>query len=72
MTAKKPEAAAIDPLLYDLDQTCADLGNIGKTTLYAEIKAGELETLRIGDRQFTTREMRLAYIERKRHHGRAA
>jgi hypothetical protein len=62
--AAKP-AQTVEPLLYSIEETCVRLGGIGKTKLYAEIAAGELETTRIGDRQFTTDEQQRAYIARK-------
>jgi hypothetical protein len=66
MTKPTPKSATpIDPLLYSIEETCARLGGIGKTKLYAEIAAGELETLQIGDRRFTTDEQQRAYIARK-------
>jgi len=46
--------------------------NIGMTFLREEIKKGLLETLYMGDRQMTTREMRVAYVERKRQNQRLA
>jgi hypothetical protein len=71
MTTKKPTAAPVEPLLYSIDQTCGRL-NIGRTMLYKAIKAGEIETIEIGDRRFTTDEHQRAYIARKQRRGRAA
>jgi hypothetical protein len=53
MTKPKPTAPAVERLLYDVSETCFSL-NIGRTMFYKEVKAGELETIQIGDRQFTT------------------
>jgi hypothetical protein len=64
MTTKK-QTAAVEPLLYSIPETCARLGGISRTLLYAEIAAGKLETVKIGDRRFTTAEQQRAYIERK-------
>jgi hypothetical protein len=56
--------AAVEPLLYNMDQTSARL-SLGRTMLYYEMAAGELEWLQIGDRRYTTNEQQLAYIARK-------
>ena len=64
MTKPKQTVAAVEPLLYSVDQTCTRL-NLGRTMLYREIAAGELETVRIGDRQFTTDDQQRAYVARK-------
>jgi hypothetical protein len=64
MTKPRQPAAPVERLLYDVDETCHAL-NIGRTLFYAELKAGELQTTQIGDRRFTTREQREAYIARK-------
>ena len=69
MTTKKQTAAAVEPLLYSIPETCARLGGIGRTMLYAEIAAGKLETVKIGDRRFTTDEQQRAYIERRQRNG---
>ncbi|MGH6895755.1 MAG: hypothetical protein ACREJ5_04310 [Geminicoccaceae bacterium] len=61
---RKP-APPTEPLLYDIDQTCADFGGLGRTKIYAEMAAGELEYIQIGDRRFTTAEQRRAYIQRR-------
>jgi hypothetical protein len=50
--------------LYDVNQTCARLG-IGRTKFYAEVKAGEFETTKIGDRTLTTDAQQRDYIARK-------
>jgi hypothetical protein len=71
MTKSKLSAAAPERLLYDVDETCLSL-NIGRTTFYREVKAGELKTTPIGDRQFTTIEQRQAYIARKQQQVRQA
>jgi hypothetical protein len=66
VTKPTPKSATqVEPLLYSIEETCVRLGGIGRTKLYAEIAAGELETVRIGDRQFTTDEQQRAYIARK-------
>ena len=62
MTKPKQISIPAEPLLYDIDQTCARLGGIGRSTFYTEVKAGLLQTTRIGDRQFTTDEQQRAYI----------
>jgi hypothetical protein len=73
MTKPKSKVVTLsEQLLLDVDATCMDLGNISRTTLYAEMKAGELDWVEIGDRRFTTREQRLDYIERKRRRESAA
>jgi hypothetical protein len=64
MTKPKQMTAAAERLLYSVDETCFAL-NIGRSMFYKEVKAGELETLQIGDRRLTTPEQRLAYIARK-------
>jgi hypothetical protein len=64
MPKKKPTAATAERLLYDMDETCFRL-NIGRTKLYAEMGAGEIEYVEIGDRRFTTDEQQRAYIARK-------
>jgi len=65
MTKPKQTAPAVEPLLYSIHQTCTRL-NIGRTLLYKEMSAGEIEYLEIGDRRFTTDEMQHDYIARKR------
>jgi predicted site-specific integrase-resolvase len=64
MTKPKQTVATVEPLLYSIDQTCARL-NVGRTTLYAEMAAGELDYVQIRDRRLTTDEQQRAYIERK-------
>jgi hypothetical protein len=64
MTKPKQRPADVEPLLYDVDQTCARLG-IGRTKFYAEVKAGEFETTKIGDRTLTTDAQQRDYIARK-------
>lgn len=54
----------VEPLLYSIDETAAALG-ISRGKIYSEIKERELQTTRIGDRQFTTREQQLDYVARK-------
>ena len=54
----------IEPLLYSMVQTARRL-NISRTTVYSEIAKGELETVCVGDRRFTTDEQQRAYIARK-------
>jgi hypothetical protein len=62
--ATKKQTAAIEPLLYSVPETCARLG-ISRTLLYEEIAAGAIQTVKIGDRRFTTDEQQRAYIQRK-------
>jgi hypothetical protein len=64
LALKRQRATPIEPLLYSVDETCVRLG-IGRTKYYAEVAAGELETVCIGDRRFTTDEQQRAYIARK-------
>jgi excisionase family DNA binding protein len=66
MTVKKKPAAEVEPILYSMAQTAESL-NVSLTTVYNEINKGELKTVRIGDRQFTTDEQRRAFIRRKQH-----
>jgi len=61
--ASKPEIP-IEPLAYTIDETCARL-RIGRTKLYAEIAAGEIETFTIGDRRLITPEAQQRYLARK-------
>ena len=64
MTKPKQTVVDVEPLLYSMDQTCVRLG-IGKTKLYAEMSAGDLEYVEIGDRRFTTEEQQRAFVARK-------
>lgn len=64
MTKPRQIVATVEPLLYSIDQTSARL-NLGKTKLYAEMAAGELDYVQIGDRRFTTDEHQRTYIARK-------
>jgi hypothetical protein len=62
--AKPKPTITIEPLLYPVPETCARLG-IGRSKFYAEVAAGEIETVQIGDRRFTTDEQQRRYVARK-------
>jgi hypothetical protein len=64
MTKPKQTVATVEPLLYSIEQTCTRL-NLGRTMIYKEIARGDLKTVTIGDRRFTTEEQQRAYVERK-------
>ncbi len=49
------ESNTIDKMAYTIDQV-SDLVNIGKTKLYAEIKAGRLKVRKCGTRTLVFRE----------------
>ena len=40
----------IEPLVHPIPQACKRAGGIGRTTIYNEIKAGNLQVIKIGDR----------------------
>jgi excisionase family DNA binding protein len=61
MNKPKQSAAPVERLLYSVDETCVAL-NLSRTVFYAQVKAGELETVRIGDRQYTTEKQRRDFI----------
>lgn len=42
----------IRPLLLSIPAACEALGGIGRTTLYAEIGAGRIKSVKIGNRAF--------------------
>lgn len=66
MPTKQKQTAAVEPLLYSIDQTCVRL-NLGRSKLYAEMQTGELDYVMIGDRRLTTDQQQRAYIARKQH-----
>lgn len=51
----------ITPLAYSIAQACA-LSGLGRTTIYAAIGRGELETLKIGRRRLVTAEALHAWL----------
>lgn len=46
----------LDQMLYDVDASCEQLGNIGRVKFYELVKSGELKTVKIGRRRFVSRE----------------
>lgn len=51
-------------LLVPIDETMSTLGNIGRTTLYGLIDAGEVQRVKIGRRAFITARSLAAYVDR--------
>lgn len=51
-------------LLIPIPQARADLGGIGRTTIYDLIKRRELVKVNIGTRSFITSESLAAYVDR--------
>jgi Helix-turn-helix domain len=51
-------------LLVPIDDSCAALGNIGRTTLYELAKQKKLVKVNIGRRGFITAESLEAYVDR--------
>lgn len=47
-----PAATLTPPLLHRIEEAARILGGIGRTTMYAEIKAGRLKTVKIAGRSF--------------------
>ena len=56
----------IEPLAHPVPQTCKRAGGIGKTTLYNEIKAGNLQVIKIGDRTLIEDEELKRWLATKR------
>jgi excisionase family DNA binding protein len=50
--------------LLTLDETCARLGGISRTTLYELRVSGELPSVRIGERRFVTEQALDAFVAR--------
>ena len=53
-----------DQLLVPVPATCAALGGVSRTTIYALVNAGELVKVNIGRRGFITAESLNAYVAR--------
>jgi hypothetical protein len=51
-------------LLVPIDDSCAALGNIGRTTLYELVKQRHLTKVNIGRRGFITAESLASYVDR--------
>ena len=58
-TSTPPEA----PLLYDVGESCAKLGNISRSQLYKLIDDEQLERVNIGRRCFVTGRSLNSYVE---------
>ncbi len=54
-------------VLHSVPETLARLGKIGRTTLYAMIRNGEIGTVHIGNRVFIASDEIEAFIDRNRH-----
>ena len=52
-----------DTLLNPIETACDRLG-IGRTSIYALIKAGDLKLVKIGSKSLITEESILAYVDR--------
>lgn len=51
-------------LLVPIDEAMSTLGNIGRTTFYGLIDAGEVQRVKIGRRAFITAQSLTAYVDR--------
>ena len=49
-------------MLVSVSDTCAELGGVSRTTIYALVNAGLLEKVNIGSRGFITGESLTAYV----------
>jgi len=63
--AAKVEKAAPEPMAFSVDDACRASG-LGKTTIYAAIRAGELEVLKVGDRTLLEPEELRRWLASKR------
>ena len=52
MTDSEAEVQTVPPLLLSIPAACEVLGGVGRSTLYVEIAAGRIRTLKIGARAF--------------------
>lgn len=63
MTDSEAEVKAIPPLLLDIRAACEVLGGVGRSSLYVEIAAGRIKTVKIGARAFIARAELERYVE---------
>jgi excisionase family DNA binding protein len=55
----------VEKLAYQINEA-VEASGLGRTTLYAAIAAGELETIKVGTRRLITRDALLDFLERHR------
>ena len=70
MTVTTPNSLGVT--LHPIPQALAQLGGIGRTSLYGMIQRGEIGTVKIGNRLFVPSDEIAAFIDRNRHHGPSA
>ena len=60
---EQPFYARGPPLLFSIEDARRELGDIGKTTIFAMISAGQIEAVKVGRRTMVVGESCRAYVE---------
>jgi len=67
MTVTTPNSHGVT--LHSIPQALAQLGGIGRTSLYSLIQRGEIGTVHIGNRVFVPSDELASFIDRNRRRG---